>query len=100
MEIVGAIVVVVVIVVVGAIVVVVVVTVVVVVIGDAIVVVVAIVLVVGEGVVLDATGVDGDGEGGMEPMLALGTPIALENGVKTSTNGFIGRAEIGPFDSS
>lgn len=87
-EIVGAIVVMVV----GVIVVVVVVIVVVVIGGDAIV-------VVGIGVVLDATGVDGGGGGGMEPMLALGTPIALENGVKTSTNGFIGRAEIGPFGS-
>ena len=86
-EIVGAIVVMVV----GTIVVVLVV--VIVVIGDAIV-------VIGVGVVLDATGVDGGGGGGMEPMLALGTPIALENGVKTSTNGFIGRAiEIGPFGS-
>lgn len=112
---VGAIVVVVV--VVGAMVVVVVVVgamvVVVVVVGAMVVVVVVVVVgvvvvveVLDAGVVVDIvalvaidTGVVDDGGGGMVPTLPLGTPITLENGVKTSTNGFIGRANTGPFGS-
>lgn len=39
------------------------------------------------------------GDGGIVPILPLGTPITLENGVKTSTYGLIGRGKAGLFDS-
>lgn len=94
---VGAIVVVVV-VVVGAIVVVLVVVVgaiVVVVVGANVVVVVLLVVEVG---IVDVIGVV-TGGGGIVPILPLGTPITLENGVKTSTYGLIGRGKAGLFDS-
>lgn len=106
---VDAIVVVVVVVVVGAIVVVVVVVVgtivvvlvvvvgaiVVVVVGANVVVVVLLVVEVG---IVDVIGVV-TGGGGIVPILPLGTPITLENGVKTSTYGLIGRGKAGLFDS-
>lgn len=97
---VGAIVVVLV-VVVGAVVVVLVVVVgaivVVVVVIGANVVVVVLLLVVEIGVV-DVIDVVADG-GRIVPTLPFGTPITLENGVKTSTYGLIGRGKAGLFDS-
>lgn len=106
---VDAIVVVVVVVVVGAIVVVVVVVVgaivvvLVVVVGAIVVVVVGanvvvVVLLVVEVRIVDVIGVV-TGGGGIVPILPLGTPITLENGVKTSTYGLIGRGKAGLFDS-
>lgn len=91
-----------VVVVVGAIVVVLVVVVgaivvVVVVIGALVIDVVVVVLVVEIGIVdvIDVV----TGGGGIVPILPLGTPITLENGVKTSTYGLIGRGKAGLFDS-
>lgn len=114
---VGAVVVVVVVVVVGAIVVVVgaIVVVLVVVVGAVVVVlvivvgaIVVVVVVIGANVVVvvllveigvvDVMDVVTDG-GGIVPMLPFGTPITLENGVKTSTYGLIGRGKAGLFDS-